>query len=90
MNAVSEFGKGGCFKCKQCGRKTRNTGKGCNADCSLCGDCYEQIITEEQIVSEGQNPRLIAKRQRHIDACRRKGGNPDSTWYLARIAEGQA
>lgn len=36
------FTKGlGCYKCKSCGRKTRDDGAGDSYHCGVCTQCYE-------------------------------------------------
>lgn len=40
----NRFSKGGCFKCRNCGRSTRNTGD--NGSVDLCPDCYEGFEQE--------------------------------------------
>lgn len=73
----TSFGRYGAFHCRDCGRRTRNTGRGNNGACGLCGHCYERIVTEEQMMNEGVSSDLVARRQSCIDACKRAGGTPN-------------
>ena len=84
MKAVSNFDRRGCFTCTACGRQTRNTGRGHNASCGLCGHCYEQITVEEQMWNEGETAERLAQRQKCIDACKKAGGTPDENTYYAK------
>ena len=40
MGRYSKFGRGGCFTCEDCGRKTRETDRNAGLD-GFCGDCAE-------------------------------------------------
>lgn len=84
MGQISRFDRHGAFECRQCGRRCRNTGRGNNGDCGLCGHCYEQIVTEDQMIEEGERPELISRRLSLIASCRRAGGKPDETSYATR------
>jgi hypothetical protein len=81
---VSQFDKSGAFACRQCGRRCRNTGRGNNSACGLCGHCYEQVVIEDQMMEEGELPELLSKRESLIAACKRAGGKPDQSSYFAR------
>lgn len=86
---ISKFDKSGVFSCGQCGRKCRNTGRGHNSDCGLCGHCYEQVVTEDQMMEEGELPELLSRRQSLIDACKKAGGTPDESGYFSRKSSRQ-
>lgn len=40
MTKHNRFGRGGCFVCEDCGRKTRETDRNAGLD-GFCGDCAE-------------------------------------------------
>jgi len=51
--AGTGFDKGsGCYTCIECGKKTRNTNYGSEADMKLCKKCY-QAAEQENAESDG-------------------------------------
>ena len=50
--ASQNFGTGGCYKCRICGKNTRSTGRGDNEMIEMCARCYD-IGGDENAVSDG-------------------------------------
>lgn len=52
--AHNRFQRGsGCYKCAECGKLTRSTGRGDNEHLRLCADCYDKA-GDENAVMDGQ------------------------------------
>ena len=52
MKTHNRFAKGsGCFSCRCCGKKTRNTGD--NGGCGLCPLCFEISSCENTLSDNG-------------------------------------
>ncbi len=84
----SHFGRGGCFECRGCGRKTRETGVQ-SIGAEYCPDCYELAGMDNACNDNRTTPEQegytaeIARRLKNIES---KGGNvqrvKDSNEYL--------
>ena len=58
---ANRFGTGGCYECRCCGRKTRDTGRGDNENCQLCVECFELSGVENSISDNGESAELLAE-----------------------------
>lgn len=47
----NRFGRGGCFTCKKCGKRTRDTGE--NAAVGMCPLCDEICLCENALSDNG-------------------------------------
>lgn len=72
MKNASKFGRGGCFKCCDCGRKTRDAGD--NGAAELCPECYERGSWENEVSDNGETPKALAEIERLRAAAIAKGG----------------
>ena len=53
MRQANRFQAGsGCYTCKSCGKRTRDTG-GDNTDLEMCRECYDRA-GDENAVNDGQ------------------------------------
>lgn len=81
----SNFGRGGAYCCKVCGRSTRETGGG-ESGVNLCYDCYELCGFENMVLdgdAEEVNPAEISALIKSIED---KGGNA-SEWKSGPLKE---
>jgi hypothetical protein len=72
MKNASKFNRGGCFKCGDCGRKTRDTGD--NGSAELCPECYERCSWENDISDNGETAENVSEVARLRAAAIAKGG----------------
>lgn len=85
MRKNDRFGRGGCYTCKACGRKTRETGDG--AGVGMCDPCFDLASYQNQISDYGNDAEMLADA---LEECRRaaktilaKGGVMDDDPFWA-------
>lgn len=78
MRTANRFTRGtGCYTCRSCKRKTRDTGRGDNEGVLLCAECYD-LAGIENAVQDGEPLEKYAGEARRLLAeIRAKGGKPD-------------
>ena len=81
--AVDRFKRGtGCYTCKSCGKRTRETGEG-ESSCEMCRRCYD-IGGYENSLSDGGHPDAWGNlfdgckttdevRARYLEECKKHG-----------------
>lgn len=79
MRTTNRFTRGsGCYTCRSCGRKTRDTGRGDNEHIGLCAECFDLGGIENAICdSDGDElDRYRNEAKRLLAAIRKLGGTP--------------
>ena len=62
MARTNTFTKGsGCYKCRHCGRLTRDDGNGDSVNCGLCTECFEISGIENENSDYGETPERLAE-----------------------------
>lgn len=80
MRTTNRFTKGtALFKCRCCGRSTRDTGRGDNELIGLCAECYDLGGEENHLTDTGEFYESKAFVLDLIAAIEAKGGNA-SCW----------
>lgn len=82
MRQANRFGRGGCYTCDICKRKTRATGRLDNENSGLCAECFDAGSIENTMSDQGETPELLAEWQALVDTCKAKGGKPsEDKWW---------
>lgn len=82
MRPTNRFTRGtGCYTCRACGRKTRDTGRGDNEGVRLCAECYDLAGIENALMDAGSTFQQELDRYRNeakclLDTIRKLGGKP--------------
>ena len=74
MSKANRFGTGGCFTCRSCSRKTRDTGRGDNEGCQLCVECFELSGIENEISDNGPSEERVRNLSYWLAEVIKKGG----------------
>lgn len=72
MRKANKFGRGGCFKCCECGRQTRDAGD--NGACEMCPECYERCTLENDVSDNGETAEKLAEIESWRAKAVAKGG----------------
>ena len=81
MSKYNRFQPGtGCFKCENCGRKTRATGVQ-SLESKCCPECFEALGIENEMADRGETPELLLQWEKWLDRAESKGGRPDGRMW---------
>jgi hypothetical protein len=76
MKKSNRFERGsGVYKCANCGRNTRSTGRGDNEINGTCAECFDLGGLENQMSDDGETPELLAEAEALRSRIIEKGGN---------------
>lgn len=66
MSRPDRFGRGGCYTCKLCGKRTRDAGG--NAARGVCPECYDlgdiEVEVNDETITEAEGIKQAANRLR--------------------------
>ena len=75
MKRTTTFTRGsGVYKCRCCGRATRDDGNGDSVNVGSCTQCYELAGIENEISDCGATPERLAEVEALKQLIRSKGG----------------
>jgi hypothetical protein len=82
MGLNARFSRGsGAYKCRCCGRTTRDTGRGEDGT-EMCIHCWESTGLENEMMDCGESPEILARWESLVSECEKLGGKPNrNMWW---------